>query len=78
MNPLNQSASSIKQSFEDSLKTLQRQTDKIFVFVLSGQWLFGILLAILWSPYTWASTQSKIHMHVYAAICFGGLLTSLP
>ncbi len=78
MNQMNQTPVSVKQLFEGSLNTLHRQTDRIFVIVLLVQWLLGILLSILFSPYTWSGTQSTIHLHVYAAIFFGGLLTSLP
>ena len=42
------------------------------------QWLAGIAAAYWISPLTWQGTQSSTHLHVYAAIYLGGLITFLP
>ncbi len=43
-----------------------------------AQWLFGIALALTYSPYAWAGKQQSLHVHVYAALFLGGAISSLP
>jgi methyl-accepting chemotaxis protein len=54
------------------------QIDRMFAGLMLIQWLFAILLAVFVSPRTWSGTESSIHIHVYAAIFLGGIITSLP
>ncbi|HEX4342960.1 MAG TPA: ATP-binding protein [Verrucomicrobiae bacterium] len=58
--------------------SLHRHTDKLFACLMVCQWIAGIVIAILFSPRTWNGTQSYIHLHVYAAIFLGGVITALP
>lgn len=53
-------------------------TDRIFAWLMAGQWLFGILVALTFSPYAWAGKTQSIHTHVWIAILLGGALSSLP
>jgi two-component system sensor histidine kinase/response regulator len=55
-----------------------RRTDYWFSRLLVAEWLFGILIAVLYSPYAWAGRTRSIHEHVYAAVLLGGLITGLP
>jgi hypothetical protein len=55
-----------------------RDTDRLFSWLLLGQWVFGVLLAIVVSPHTWAGRTSSIHEHVWIALVGGGLITVLP
>ncbi len=59
------------------LKTARR-SDRIFAKLFVFQWLMGVVLALLYSTYTWEGTQSSFHPHIYAAVLLGGLLASLP
>ncbi len=55
-----------------------RQTDRLFVFLLVIEWIAVIVVALLVFPRTWAGEDSRIHVHVWAAIFLGGALISLP
>ena len=47
----------------------------IFLWLLGGQWVFGLLLALFVSPYAWEGKTRVVSNHVWAAIVLGGLLT---
>jgi hypothetical protein len=55
-----------------------RSTDRMFVRLMIGQWIFGVLLALVVSPYAWEGKVKTIHNHVWVAVILGGLLSSLP
>ncbi|HTV17683.1 MAG TPA: response regulator [Polyangiaceae bacterium] len=67
-----------QQLFELRRATIFRRVDGWFARLLIGQWLFGILVAVVFSPYGWAGRSRSIHEHVYAAVFLGGLITALP
>jgi len=50
----------------------------MFAYLMVFQWLAGIAAALWISPKTWLGTQSHVHLHVWAAIYVGGIITSLP
>jgi signal transduction histidine kinase len=54
------------------------QVDRLFVRLLLAQWAFGVLVALLVSPYGWEGAVKTTHVHVYAAVLLGGAITSLP
>jgi signal transduction histidine kinase/HPt (histidine-containing phosphotransfer) domain-containing protein/ActR/RegA family two-component response regulator len=54
------------------------RTDRLFIALLAGQWLFGIVVALLVSPKTWAGAESQIHPHVWFAVGVGALLAVPP
>jgi PAS domain S-box-containing protein len=64
--------------FREQQQNIVRHTDAIFVRLMILQWLFGIGLALWISPRAWAGSQSQIHLHVWASVFLGGLITSLP
>ena len=55
-----------------------KRTDKLFVMLLSIQWVAGIVAAALISPRSWSGAESWLHIHVPAAIILGGLISCLP
>ncbi len=55
-----------------------RRMDRMFLFLMLGQWVFAILLAVFFSPYAWAGKTKAIHLHVYVAVFVGGAITALP
>src|SRR5262245_13389952 len=57
---------------------MRSQTDRMFAWLMVAQWLFAILLAIVFSPYGWEGKFRTVHFHVYVAIFLGGILSSLP
>jgi methyl-accepting chemotaxis protein len=64
--------------FAERYKILAARTDRIFAYLMAGQWLFGIFIAVVLSPYAWAGRVSSIGSHVVAAIFLGGLFSSMP
>lgn len=70
--------SRVKDLFESQLRTAYRRADRMFAGLMVAQWIVSILFAIFVSPRTWAGTVSQTHIHVYAAIFLGGIITSLP
>ena len=64
--------------FEHERGVILRRTDRWFAWLMLGQWLFGVLIAVAYSPYAWAGRSRSIHEHVYAAVLLGGLITGMP
>ncbi len=67
-----------RELFVAQLDRNRRQTDRTFVFLLLGQWVVGIVLALTISPYAWEGRTASTHPHVWAALLLGGTLTSFP
>ena len=55
-----------------------KRTDRMFAGLMTFQWLAGIATALLVSPKTWAGQISDVHIHVWAAIILGGIITLYP
>ena len=57
---------------------VHRKTDKLFAYLLGAEWLAGIGVALVLSPWAWEGKARGIHTHVWAASLLGGLIVSLP
>lgn len=68
----------IQALFDAYNHTIQRRANRLFVLLLCGQWAFATVVAVFWSPLTWAGASSTIHPHLFAAIGLGGVLTLPP
>jgi hypothetical protein len=55
-----------------------RGTDRLFAALMAGQWVFGVLLAVLISPYAWEGKASSVHVHVWSSLVLGAVVSSLP
>ena len=55
-----------------------RGTDRLFAALMAGQWVFGIVLAVLISPFAWEGKVSAVHVHVWTSLLLGAALSSLP
>jgi hypothetical protein len=64
--------------YEAHRQSIYRDTDRMFAVLMVGQWLFGILVAWLVSPYAWEGKVRTVHLHVWIALLLGGALSSLP
>lgn len=64
--------------FRATLHHLHRHTDLMFAALMPAQWLFCLFLALWLSPFTYEGSQRSVHLHVWAALFFGGLLTAMP
>ncbi len=68
----------IQELFDSYNRRLQRRANWLFVLMLCGQWAYAALVALFWSPLTWAGATSAVHPHLMAALGLGGLLTLPP
>lgn len=64
--------------FEADRLALHQRTDRMFSAVMLGQWVFGIVLSVVISPYAWRGATRSLHVHVLAAVFLGGLLSLAP
>jgi PAS domain S-box-containing protein len=64
--------------FREQQRNITEHTDKIIARLMVFQWVFCVGMALWISPRTWSGTTSRIHLHVWAAVLLGGLVTSLP
>src|SRR6266850_446791 len=64
--------------FKEQQQNIVRHTDLLFARLMIVQWIAGVVAAFLISPRTWIGTESRMHMHLWAAVLLGGVLTALP
>jgi signal transduction histidine kinase/DNA-binding response OmpR family regulator len=67
-----------RELFDGQRSLITRRTDRLFARLLVGEWIFGIVIAVTFSPYAWAGRSRAIHEHVYAAVLLGGCIVGLP
>lgn len=67
-----------EEIFREDLRRIILRTDRMFFWLLLGQWLFGIAIALIWSPRTWIAQYWSVHQHVLVAICLGALFLVYP
>jgi len=72
------SAAHAEKIFRSHLTTIERRTDRMFFWLLIGQWLFAIGIALVWSPRTWIAQYWSVNQHVIAATVLGGLFAAYP
>lgn len=64
--------------FQEQRQRLLGRVDRMFLALMAAQWVFGILVALFFSPYGWEGKEKAIHFHVYLAVLLGGLLSLFP
>lgn len=64
--------------YEMQLEQVHVRTDKLFAWLMIFQWFGAIVAALLVSPLAWKGTFSETHIHVWAAIWLGGVITAFP
>lgn len=60
------------------LSSLAVRTDRMFAILMLLQWAAAIVFAVTITPFSWSGSVNSVHVHVYAAIFLGGILTVLP
>ena len=71
-------ASRTAELFKEQQQNTIRHTDRLFARLMLWQWAAATGIAAVFSPLAWSGTQSRIHLHLWAAIFLGGLFTALP
>ena len=64
--------------FDQHMHQTYSRVDKLFAYLMVMQWAGAIVLALVVTPKTWAGETSQPHVHLYAALILGGLLTLMP
>jgi signal transduction histidine kinase len=62
----------------DHQQSIYFRTDRMFIWLMSAQWIVAIAVALWISPQAWAGTVHTTHPHVWAAILLGGVNTVPP
>jgi signal transduction histidine kinase len=70
--------SRVQDLFTHKYGIVTKKTDELFSYLLLFQWILAIVFAEWLSPKAWSGNQSQIHIHVYAAVILGGLLSCYP
>jgi two-component system sensor histidine kinase/response regulator len=64
--------------FQDARQATYGRIDRLFAGLMAVQWVAGVLTALLVSPKAWEGSESHTHIHVWAALILGGIITVLP
>ena len=64
--------------FREHADAVSRRADRLFAVLMAVQWVAGIVVAIVLSPWAWEGKVRTVHVHVLAAVVLGGLLSGLP
>jgi signal transduction histidine kinase len=64
--------------YEQQLHVVFVRRDRMFAWLFAAQWVFAILVALLWSPRAWAGMSQTDDLHLAYAFILGGVLTLLP
>ncbi|HEV3061127.1 MAG TPA: ATP-binding protein [Vicinamibacterales bacterium] len=75
--PVSPSTIRAAELFDKYQNEIYRQTDRLFAGLMGFQWAAGIIFALWVSPLAWEGPLSRTHLHVWAAVLLGGVI-SLP
>jgi signal transduction histidine kinase len=64
--------------FDEYQRDIYRRTDRLFAWLMGFQWIAGIIFAVWVSPLAWAGSESSVHLHVWAAVVLGGIVSIFP
>jgi two-component system sensor histidine kinase/response regulator len=64
--------------FRDHHHAIHHRTDRLFAWLMPCQWLAAIAAAWWITPRTWSGQYSQVHIHVWAALLLGGVITMFP
>jgi two-component system cell cycle sensor histidine kinase/response regulator CckA len=77
-NPGDDVAQRTTAIFREQMDANNRRTDRMFAWLMAFQWIAGVAAAIWISPRGWEGQNSQIHIHVWAAIFLGGMISGFP
>ena len=66
------------EMFKAHRQEIYRKTDRLLARLMIVQWFAGILMALLVSPHTWVGQTSYVHIHIWAAVVLGGVISIFP
>ena len=78
LTPEDSQAARADSLFHESRNANYRRIDRLFAGLMCFQWVAGVIAALVISPSAWAGSVSHVHIHVWAAIILGGIITIFP
>src|SRR5207249_2886296 len=66
------------QLHEQHRGRILKRTDRLFAGFMAAQWVAGVLAALWISPRAWSGAESRVHVHVWAAVFLGGAIAAFP
>ena len=66
------------QLFSAYQREIHQRTDRLFAWLMGAQWIAGIVFALYVSPLAWYGPVSRTHLHVWAAVIVGGVISLFP
>jgi signal transduction histidine kinase len=67
-----------QELYEQYRRDIYRRTDRLFAGLMGFQWVAGIAFALWVSPLAWYGSTSRVHLHVWAALLLGGIVSLFP
>ncbi|HWB09265.1 MAG TPA: ATP-binding protein [Pirellulales bacterium] len=64
--------------FHEQLQSLRRGVDRSFAILMVLQWVAGMAAACWLTPLTWAGAESQVHLHAWASLFLGCLISVMP
>src|SRR5260221_4791121 len=64
--------------FTSYQRDIYKHTDRLFAGLMGFQWIAGIVFALWVSPLAWYGSVSHTHLHVWAAVVVGGIISLFP
>jgi signal transduction histidine kinase len=67
-----------RELFAQYQQDIHQRTDRLFAGLMALQWVAGIVFALWVSPLAWSGGDSRTHLHVWAAVVLGGIISVFP
>jgi hypothetical protein len=67
-----------ESNYADFVERWVVRAERMFLWLMVAQWLFGVFVAVTVSPFAWEGKTRVVSNHVWAAVVLGGLLSGLP
>src|SRR5687768_15488383 len=64
--------------FDQTVTSLRERADGMFAWLLIAEWAAAVAVAVFISPLACAVRTSTVHVHVWAALILGGIITAFP
>src|SRR5690348_16002271 len=68
----------VARLFSQHQHEVWRRVDRLFAWLMVGQWLAAIAIAVFFSPYGWEGKARAAHSHLAVAAVLGGVLSAVP
>lgn len=66
------------QLFEVQRRSVYKDTDRMFAFLMGIQWAAGVIASMTLTPKSWVGTTSSVSNNVWAALFLGGAVSAFP